>query len=212
MRAPEGRTEDGFETHFATNHLGHFYLFQLLRPTLLASSTAECPSRVVSVSSTGHTCGPVRFHDYNFEKEAYDPWKAYGQSKTANIYFASEIERRYGQMGLHATALHPGMVITGLQDTVSPEDAEKWSDPKMLVCLKSPEQGAATSVYAAIGAEWKDKGGRYLSDCVEQGPYQHPEQPMTFGDDGYAAWAYDEEAAQRLWRESLVMVGVDEKE
>lgn len=158
----------------------------------------------------GHTCGGLRpGSDYHFDEAPYDPWLAYGQSKTANIYLASEIERRYGTRGLHATSLHPGVVLTGLVDTVSPEDAEKWSDPKMLACLKSPEQGAATSVYAAVGAEWRNKGGRFLSDCVEQGPTKHPGQPMYFGDDGYAAWAFDEEAARRLWEDSMAMVGLE---
>ncbi|KAI0189077.1 hypothetical protein EV127DRAFT_496361 [Xylaria flabelliformis] len=209
VRAPQGRTEDCFETHFGSNHLGHFYLFQLLKPVLLASSTSEFPSRVVVVSSMGHRCGPVRFDDYNFNKDPYDPWLAYGQSKTANIYIANEIERRYGPQGLHATSVNPGLVMSAMSETVSPEDAEKWSDPAMFAILKSPEQGAATSVYAAISEEWKHKGGKYLSDCVEQGPTRHPDNSMHFGDEGYAMWAFDLDAQKRLWRESLRMVGLD---
>jgi len=153
----------------------------------------------VSVSSIGHRCGPVRFDDYNFEKEAYDPWRSYGQGKTANIYLANEIERRYRSKGLHATSLHPGLIIT----RPAPQKEEAWTDPKMLNAIKNAEQGAATSVYAAVSEEWKNKGGRYLSDCVEQGPTQHPENPMYVGDDGYEKWVYDEEAAKRLWMESL---------
>lgn len=95
MATPEGKTKDGFETQFGVNHLAHFLLFQLLKPTLLASSSAEFPSRVVSVSSFGHRYGPVRFHDYNFtEKDSYDPNLSYGQSKTTNIWLANEIEVR----------------------------------------------------------------------------------------------------------------------
>lgn len=153
----------------------------------------------MSVSSIGHRCGPVRFDDYNFEKEAYDPWRSYGQGKTANIYLANEIERRYRSKGLHATSLHPGLIIT----RPAPQKEEAWTDPKMLNAIKNAEQGAATSVYAAVSEEWKNKGGRYLSDCVEQGPTQHPENPMYVGDDGYEKWVYDEEAAKRLWMESL---------
>lgn len=116
MATPEGKTKDGFETQFGTNHVAHFYLFQLLKDLLLASSTPEFRSRVVAVSSYAHRSSPIRFDDYNFEKEPYNPWKSYGQSKTANVYLANEIERRYGAKGLHATSLHPGGIWTGLQD------------------------------------------------------------------------------------------------
>ena len=189
--------------------MGHFYLFQLLKPTLLASSTPDFPSRVVSVSSFGHRAGPVRFDDYNFEKEAYDPWKSYGQAKTANIYFANEIERRYGSKGLHATSLHPGGIATGLQVHVGMENI-KSDDPKVDNYMKDTAQGASTSVYAALSEEWKNKGGKYLSDCVEQAAFQHPENPMFVGDDGYEKWAYDEEAEKRLWKDSLKMVGLED--
>lgn len=95
MATPEGKTKDGFESQFGTNHVAHFLLFQLLKDTLLASSTSDFPSRVVSVSSFGHRYGKVRLNDYNFtESGSYDPGASYGQSKTANIWFANEIERR----------------------------------------------------------------------------------------------------------------------
>ena len=156
MATPEGKTKDGFETQFGTCHIGHFYLFQLLKHTLLASSTSDFPSRVVSVSSFGHRTGPVRFDDYNFEKEKYDPWVSYGQAKTANIYFANEIERRYGSEGLHATSLHPGGIATGLQVHVDMSAA--MGDETVKNYMKDTEQGAATSVYAAVSEEWKNKG------------------------------------------------------
>ena len=158
MATPQGKTKDGFETQFGTNHIGHFYLFQLLKPTLLASSTPDFTSRVVSVSSFGHRGGPIRFHDYNFEKEAYNPWVSYGQAKTANIYFANEIERRYGSKGLHATSLHPGGISTGLQVHVSSDMQAGWDSPEIRNYMKDTEQGAATSVYAALSEEWKNKG------------------------------------------------------
>ncbi len=192
----------------STNHLAHFLLFQLLKDALLASSTPNFPSRVVCVSSFGHRAGPVRFDDYNFEKEAYNPWAAYGQSKTANIYMSNEIERRYGSKGLHSTSLHPGGIWTGLQVHVDMSAAK--NDPKVFPYMKSTEQGASTTVYAALSDEWKNKGGKYLSDCIEQPAFSHPEDPMGVGDDGYGPHAYDEAAEKRLWKESLKMVGLED--
>ena len=189
----------------------HFLLFQLLKSTLLASSTPEFPSRFVSVSSYGHRTGPVRFDDnFDWVKEPYNQWAAYGQSKTANIYLANEIERRYGSQGIHATSLHPGGIWTGLQDHLDMMEGA-MKDPKVKAYMKSTEQGASTSVYAALSAEWKDKGGKYLSDCVVQPAFSHPEDPMAVGDDGYATWAYDEEAEGRLYKESLKLVGLKDE-
>lgn len=110
MAVPEREaTKDGFESQLGVNHLSHFLLFQRLKNTLLASATAEFPSHVVSVSSVGHRVAGVVFDDLQLEKpDAYSPWKAYGQAKTANIYFANEIERRYGSKNMHAFSLHPG--------------------------------------------------------------------------------------------------------
>lgn len=224
MATPEGKTKDGFETQFGrpsslvqrleheltittgTNHVAHFLFFQLLKPALLASATPDFPSRVVSVTSYGHRMCPVRFDDYNFATEPYVPWAAYGQSKTANIYFANQLERLYGARDLHATSVHPGGIMTGLQVHV-PELEAMVEVPDVKAYMKNTEQGAATSVYAALGAEWKGKGGRYLSDCQEMGPFKG-EDPMQAGDDGYATWAYDQAAEERLWRESLEMVGM----
>lgn len=209
MATPEGKTKDGFETQFGTCHIGHFYLFQLLKNTLLSSATPDFPSRVVSVSSFGHRTGEVRFDDYNFEKEgSYNPWLSYGQAKTANIYFANELERRYGYKNLHSTSLHPGGIWTGLQKYVPPGAFESSKGQENY--MKSPEQGAATSVYAALSEEWKHKGGRYLSNCVEEKPFAHKGNPMAVGDDGYEEWAYDEAKEKRLWKDSLKMVGLED--
>ena len=112
MATPESRTEDGFELQFGVNHVAHFLLFQLLKPTLLASSTPQFQSRVVCLSSSAHGQSPVLFGDLDLKQRGYDPWIAYGQTKTANIYLATEIERRYGSRGLHANALHPGTAST----------------------------------------------------------------------------------------------------
>ncbi|KAJ4251430.1 hypothetical protein NW762_011413 [Fusarium torreyae] len=206
MATPEGKTEDGFETQFGTNHLGHFLLFQLLKRALLAATTPSFQSRVVSLASMAHRGGGVRFDDFNFEKEAYDPWLAYGQSKTANIYFAAEVERRYGTKGLHATAVHPGVVMTNLGQYIDTSQLE-WSD-EMKRDMKNPAQGAATTVYAALSKEWEGRGGRYLSNCVEEPP-QRPGADSMSAEPGYAPWIYDEKAEGRLWEESNKLVGFE---
>ncbi|KAE8378306.1 hypothetical protein BDV26DRAFT_292403 [Aspergillus bertholletiae] len=213
MDTPEGKTEDGFETQFGTNHLGHFLLFQLLRPALLASTSPDFPSRVVAVSSMGHRYGQVRMGDYNFtEPGSYHPGQAYGQSKTANIWFANELERRYGSSGVHATSLHPGGIWTGLQKHWDPKIIEAYEAIDAVhAYMMDAEQGAATSVYAALSAEWKSKGGKYLSNCVEQGPSAGVEAEgaqVPIGDNGHAPWAYDESCEKQLWEDSLNMLGL----
>nr|POE76149.1 retinol dehydrogenase 12 [Quercus suber] len=208
MATPKGVTTDGFETQFGINHLSHFLLFQLVRTALLDSSTPDFPSRVVCLSSMGHSYGPVNFGDYQFARTPYDPGRAYGQSKTASIYLANTIERRFGARGLHATSLHPGGIWTALQEHM-PADvmAAHKANPTVSRYMKSPAQGAATSVYAAVSAEWRDKGGKYLADCVEQGPKKQNESEKALGDEGYSEWAFDEEKEERLWRDSCELVG-----
>ncbi|SPO06288.1 related to reductases [Cephalotrichum gorgonifer] len=209
MATPEGRTSDGFETQFGTCHVGHFLLFSLLREALLAGSTPEFNSRVVTVSSIGHRVGPlVPDGDYNFEKTPYEPWRAYGQAKTANIFMANEIERRYGAKGLHGLSLHPGGIKSGLQVHVDPATMASWDESPE--AWRSAAQGAATSVYAAVSKEWEGRGGRYLSNCVEMGPMDPNNSPISFADEGYAAWAYDEDAAKTLWKDSCRFVGVED--
>ncbi|GIZ47483.1 hypothetical protein CKM354_001057300 [Cercospora kikuchii] len=211
MATPEGKTKDGFETQFGTNHIGHFYLFQLLKDTLLKSASSDFPSRVVSVSSMGHRSGEVRFHDYNFDEAgSYNDWKAYGQAKTANIYFSNELERRYGARNLHSTSLHPGGIATGLQVHVADMMKQYEGNEEVNRYMKSPAQGASTSVYAALSEEWKHKGGRYLSNCVEQKPFASAGGALATNDDGYQTWAYDEEKEKRLWKDSLKMVGLED--
>ena len=114
MAYAEGRTADGFESQLAINYLGHFLLYKLLEPTLLKSSTPDLNSRVVNVSSAGHHMGGIEFGNMNLDGK-YEPWAAYGQSKTAMIYMTSEIERRYGTEGLHRYSLMPGGIATELQ-------------------------------------------------------------------------------------------------
>ena len=209
MALPEAtKTADGFEAQFATNHLAHFLLFPLLKPTIQASATQEFPSRVVCVSSSGHRAGGPNFGDYNFDKGGYSPWVAYGQSKTASIYMANEIERRYSSRNLHALSLHPGGISTGLQKHVSEDMSAQWSTiPNLENYTKSPEQGAATTMYAALSGDWKGKGGRFLEDCDEAPPLKENASPI---DIGYAPHAYDEKGEKQLWADSLKMVGEED--
>lgn len=207
MATPEGKTADGFETQFGICHLAHFLLFQLLKPTLLASSTPHFNSRVVALSSSGHRGGGVRFDDYTFEKGDYSPWAAYAQAKTANIYMTNEIDRRYGAKGLHGLSVMPGGIKTGLQKHV-PGFAEMAKQEAVRKYTKSPEQGAATTLYAALSKEWEGRGGKYLEDCREA------DLTTSTGalSKGYAPHAYDEEAEKKLWADSLNFVGLEHDE
>jgi NAD(P)-dependent dehydrogenase (short-subunit alcohol dehydrogenase family) len=170
MAVPEVvKSEDGYESQFATNHLAHFLLFKTVQESLLASSTKEFNSRVVMVSSSGHrTPGGIRFGNYNFEEEkgeAYSPWAGYGQAKTANIYMANYIDRHFGPKGLHATSLMPGGIMTPLQKHISKDMMAQWAkDEKIVKSVVSEEQGAATTVWAAIGKEWEGHGGKFLEE------------------------------------------------
>lgn len=222
MATPQGTTVDGFETQFGTNHLSHFLLFNLLKPLFLNNTnnnSSSTPARIVSVSSLGHRIAPTRPHDLNFsEPDSYSPWVAYGQAKTANIHLANGITHRYGSSSsngarkINALSLHPGGIMTGLQVHLPDEQVKVWQeDPNMNKYLKSVEQGAATSVYAALGKEFEGKGALYLSDCAVQGPFKL-EDPMATGDEGYAKWAFDREAEDLLWEKSLEMVGLGKEE
>lgn len=216
MATPYEKTKDGFESQFGTNHLSHFLLFQLLKPALLASATPTSPSRVVSVTSTGHTLGAPLFDDYNFETTEYDPWRAYGQSKTANIWFANAIEKHFGSQHLHATSVHPGLITSSNLGThLPPDQSSMFYTPEAQRVAKNVEQGAATQVWAAVGVEWASKGGRFLSNLAEPGRFEdrEKEEGMEFwANDGWKAWAYDEEGAERLWRESFGMVGLEQED
>ncbi|KAJ4175205.1 hypothetical protein NW754_005625 [Fusarium falciforme] len=210
MFSPKGKTVDGFETQFAINYLGHFLLFQLLKPALLAASTPDFNSRVITLSSTGHRAGGIRFEDLNFdEPDSYNPMLAYGQAKTANIYLANEIERRYGSQGLHALSLHPGIINTNLSKSLDQATKDFMSNhPGVQKQLKSVAQGAATTVYAAVSKDWEGKGGKYLYDCAEAGPVRPDSDYMSL-DDGYAEWIYDQDKASKLWTESIKLVGLE---
>ncbi|RBR00370.1 hypothetical protein VDGD_20039 [Verticillium dahliae] len=210
MGIPElRRSADGHELHFGTTYLSHFLLFGILGLGLLANASSELPSRVVSLASTAHLFyGISDTSDYNFEKTTYDANVAYGQSKTADIYLANEIERRFGSRHLYGTSVHPGIIVTGLTHHMPP-DAFKGMD-YIYPTMKSVEQGAATTLLAAVGKNLQHQRGRYLVDCEVAEPHVKGEDKLT--SKGYAPWALDFEKALRLWRDSLRLVGLPEKD
>jgi NAD(P)-dependent dehydrogenase (short-subunit alcohol dehydrogenase family) len=199
MAAPETRTPEGWELQFATNHLGHFALTTGLHDALAAAGDA----RVVSVSSSAHLRSPVVFDDLHFTARPYEPWSAYGQSKTANVLFAVEATRRWAGDGITVNALMPGGIRTNLQRHVSDEELDRLrkaaggGGPQW----KTPEQGAATSVLVAASPLLDGVSGRYFEDCNEAGP----NRPGTRT--GVATYALDPEAAERLWQVSVDTLG-----
>ena len=200
----QGKTKDGFETHIGVNHLGHFLLFQLLKNALLSSSTPDFNSRVVVLASGAHKSSPVVLDDLDFSKREYNPQIAYGQSKTANVHMALELERRFGKRGLHSTSVHPGEARTELFRQMPTEMLKKLEEEwKLDQLYKSMQQGAATTVWAAVGKEWEGRGGKYLEDCM----VAEPDENAQLGHRGYGTHAYDEVQAKRLWEGSLRMVG-----
>jgi NAD(P)-dependent dehydrogenase (short-subunit alcohol dehydrogenase family) len=182
---------EGHELQFATNHLGHFALATTLHRALAAASGA----RVVCVSSSAHHISDVIFDDIDFENRPYDPWSAYGQSKTANVLHAVEITRRWSKEGIFANALNPGAIPTNLQrytgQMMTPEDRRK-----------TPAQGAATSVLLATSPLLESVGGRYFEDCNEAPVVS---EFVRFGG-GVAPWALDPESAVKLWDLSLQLL------
>jgi NAD(P)-dependent dehydrogenase (short-subunit alcohol dehydrogenase family) len=202
-------TDDGHEVHFQTNHLSHFLLFQLLKPALLASSTSEFQSRVVLVSSTAHRATTLlSSENYSFEMGNYDPMVAYAHSKLANIYMANEIERRYGSKGLHGLSLSPGTIDTNISRNLPHEAVvHVLGDPAVVKILKSSEQGAATTVLAAISKDWEGKGGKYLQDCDDAKRGEDDGNPFGVG---FVKQTYDPENEARLWKDSLKLVGISE--
>jgi NAD(P)-dependent dehydrogenase (short-subunit alcohol dehydrogenase family) len=207
MAAPYSKTKDGFESQFGINHLAHFLFFNLVKDTMLKSSTPEFHSRVVCVSSSGHAAGEVQFGNYDFSDGAtYTPWAGYGQSKTSNIYMANHINTLYSSQGLHGISLHPGGIWTGLQKFVSEEQMADWmSKPNIEVIMKSTEQGAATSVLAAVGREYEGKGRIYMNDCTVA---ELGDASWSEGGSSIAKWGFDEQKEMRLWEDSLKMVGL----
>jgi NAD(P)-dependent dehydrogenase (short-subunit alcohol dehydrogenase family) len=190
-------TPAGWELQFATNHLGHFALALGLRDSLAAVGGA----RVVSLSSRGHLRSPVVFDDINFSSRPYDPWLAYGQSKTANVLFAVEATHRWRDDGIEANAVHPGAIAaTNLSRHLDAEYLERLRASGTYT-YKTIEQGAATSVLAAASPLLDGVGGRYFEDCNES-PVVDPVATPDLGS-GVAAYALDAANAERLWELSL---------
>jgi NAD(P)-dependent dehydrogenase (short-subunit alcohol dehydrogenase family) len=195
MAPPLTRTADGFELQFGTNHLGHFLLTNLLTPLLVAGAA----SRVVNLSSGGHRGSDIIWDDPNYERRDYDKFEAYGQSKTANILFTVELDRRLRDHGVRSYAVHPGMIATELGRHMTRDDYRALSERAKrgpgggFPQRKSIESGAATSVWAATSGDLRAQGGVYCEDCAVS--------------DQYAPWALDVVSAQRLWTMSETLVG-----
>jgi NAD(P)-dependent dehydrogenase (short-subunit alcohol dehydrogenase family) len=194
---------DGLELQFATNHLGHFALALGLHAALAAAGGG---ARIVSLSSRGHLRSPVVFDDVSFRSRPYDPWLAYGQSKTANVLFAVEATRRWGGEGITANAVHPGAIAdTNLSRHLDAETRERLR-ASGTYRFKTIPQGAATSVLVATSPQLDGIGGRYFEECNEA-PVVDPSGPeaATFG---VAAYALDPGNAARLWELSLGLFGL----
>ena len=204
MACPKGTTADGFETQFGTNHLGHFVFVNRIAGLL------KDGGRLVNLSSRGHRLSDVNLDDPNFETTPYTEFGAYGRSKTANVLFAVEFDRRHKTRGVRATALHPGGIQTELGRHMTPEVLKTLLDS---IAANSPPgapefryktipQGAATSVWAAVVAPADAVGGHYCEDCHVAEIVENE----SFGD-GVRAYAVDPDHAKALWAKSEEMVG-----
>src|SRR5580692_3819295 len=209
MATPFGKTEDGFETQFGTNHLGHFVFVNSIAKLI------KDGGRLVNLASSGHRFSDVDLNDPNFETTPYDPFVAYGRSKTANILFAVEFDRRHRDRGVRATAVHPGGIATELARYMPDGAIEAWiqqvqeqraatGEPPFE--FKSIPQGAATSAWAGVVANADEVGGKYCEDCqvAKLIPAGSPVSAISAGVRGYAL---DPESAKALWKKSEEMVG-----
>jgi NAD(P)-dependent dehydrogenase (short-subunit alcohol dehydrogenase family) len=204
MACPYGKTADGFETQFGTNHLGHFVLVNRI------ASLMKPGSRLVNLSSAGHRYSDVDLNDPDFERTPYDPWAAYGRSKTANILFAVEFDRRHKANGARATAVHPGGIQTELSRHIG-EDGLKQLIERVKAAtraagepdfkFKTVPQGAATSVWAGAVAAADEVGGRYCEDC-----HVAEIEPDAAKRAGVKPYALNTETAKALWAKSEEMV------
>lgn len=204
MACPLTRDARGFEAQFATNHLGHFHLTARLWPALRKAGQA----RVVSLSSIGHRRAPVSLDDPSFLHSPYDKWEAYGRAKSANALFAIGLDARSQAFGVRAFAVHPGGIMTDLQRFMPEEEkrAMGWIDAEGRLAdgFKSPQQGAATSVWCATSPQLDGKGGLYCEDC-DVALAAAADAP---GWTGVRPWAIDPVAADGLWQLSEAMAGV----
>jgi NAD(P)-dependent dehydrogenase (short-subunit alcohol dehydrogenase family) len=209
MATPFAKTEDGFETQFGTNHLGHFVFVNRIAKLI------KVGGRLVNLSSSGHRFSNVDLNDPNFETTSYEPFVAYGRSKTANILFAVEFDRRHGGRGVRATAVHPGGIATELARHMPDGAIEAWvqqiqeqrataGEPPFE--FKSVPQGAATSVWAGVVASTEEVGGKYCEDC-RVGELISADSQVSAISKGVRGYALDPENAKALWKKSEEMVG-----
>jgi NAD(P)-dependent dehydrogenase (short-subunit alcohol dehydrogenase family) len=198
MACPLERDARGYESQFATNQLGHWRLIARLWPALAQAGQAG-GARVVCLSSIGHRISPVDFDDPHYTNRAYDKWNAYGQAKTANALTAVALDAKAKIHGVRAFAVHPGGIMTDLQRSLSKEEmmAFGWIDAAGNVDprFKTPEQGAATSVWCATSPQLEGKGGLYCEDCDVSALVAADSKDYT----GVRPWAVDPVAAERLW-------------
>jgi NAD(P)-dependent dehydrogenase (short-subunit alcohol dehydrogenase family) len=205
MANPLSRDARGYESQFATNHLGHFQLAARLWLLLKAGGPG---TRVVALSSLGHRISPVHFDDIHFERREYQKWLAYGQAKTANSLFAVHLDKLAAPHGIRAFAVHPGGIITPLQRHLTMEEQVKtgWFDENGAPhpAFKTIEQGASTSVWCATSPMLDGKGGVYCEDCDIAAVWAEGMPDIT----GVRPHAVDPEAAEHLWAVSEEMTGV----
>lgn len=194
------RTMTGRELQFATNHLGHHALATGLHRALAAGAAERGEARVVALSSTAHMRAGIDFDDIDFQRRDYDPQVAYAQSKTANSLFAVEATRRWVDEGITANAINPGGIATGLQRNFTAEQKASLDAARAagVFRYKTVEQGAATTMVAAVSEEFAHTGGHYLDDCQEA--YTVPaDAALADHPHGVKAWALDPALAERLW-------------
>jgi NAD(P)-dependent dehydrogenase (short-subunit alcohol dehydrogenase family) len=209
MATPFGHTADGFETQFGTNHLGHFVLVNRIAPLIRTGG------RLINLSSSGHRYSNVDLQDPNFDRTPYEPFVAYGRSKTANILFAVAFDERHRKRGVRAAAVHPGGINTELGRHIDPSRIQGIIDQmnKQLAAegkapfqWKTVPQGAATSVWAGVVASADEIGGRYCENC-HIGNVVPDDVTISAISEGVRGYALDPEDAEALWKKSEEMVG-----
>jgi NAD(P)-dependent dehydrogenase (short-subunit alcohol dehydrogenase family) len=209
MATPFGHTADGFETQFGTNHLGHFVLVNRI------ASLVRDGGRLINLSSSGHRFSNVDLEDANFERTPYEPFVAYGRSKTANILFAVAFDKRHRGRGVRAAAVHPGGIQTELARYMEPGHIEKLleqidqqqaAEGKGPYQWKTIPQGAATSVWAAVVAVADEVGGRYCENC-HVGNVVPDNVTISVTSEGVRGYALDPSNAEALWKKSEELVG-----
>src|SRR6202011_5146198 len=209
MATPFGHTSDGFETQFGTNHLGHFVLVNRIAPLMRAGS------RLINLSSSGHRYSNVDLDDPNFERMPYEPFVAYGRSKTANILFAVAFDERHRGRGVRAAAVHPGGIRTELARHLDPTrihaiieqlNNQLAAEGKAPFQWKTIPQGAATSVWAGVVAPADAVGGKYCENC-HVGRVVPDDVSISAISEGVRGYALDSTTAAALWKKSEEMVG-----